>query len=151
MNTAYLSTPSSPRVLLSRPESVVTIANATTTLLSWPTVRQHAGGLVSGSNATNVTIRQNGLYAFSASVTWYSNTSGARSLVINTENAGGQGVIIQSDDAPTPNANKQQTVSAIVHAREGQRVFVQVAQHSGGDLGIAGFDVFTWFSVAKIN
>lgn len=109
------------------------IANVTQTTLSWESVDFDDLFMWNASTPTVLTARTPGRYLAITSVIWDINTSGARSLTIETTGEGGETV----ESAPSPAGHyTRQHLSAILGLEAGDTVSVSVFQSSGGALNI---------------
>jgi hypothetical protein len=124
----------------STPES---IPNTTVTALTFNTNYfdndfLHTSFLVGGNpNPERFYAPVLGTYLVSATVDWAQNTTGQRSLGIESDT----GTSVTVEDVPATNAQPIESVTGVVHLTKGEYVFATADQNSGAPLNVnpAGF------------
>lgn len=117
-----------------RQSSNQTIANNTTTTLSWDTTDFDTGSFYSAGTPDRLTIPSDGIYRVTANVAWTHNTTGIRSAYVKVN--GGNDVLVDSCD-PETNGATYINMTGIQKFNAGDYIQFSVYQTSGSGLTLA--------------
>lgn len=134
--TSWESIPQGTYAFLSRTGTDASVANSTaTTLTVWDTVKTK--GLTVASGIITIPAGFGGIYMLCASFSWEQNKNGNRALRAYKKPSGGSASMIVADIKPgNDGLHTAQIIATPVSLADGDTVWVEVNQSSGGSLAI---------------